>query len=258
MSGVYRPPRRTRVYDCNYNHGENYYKPTLDSLDRKHNTAPSVIDRIAAAHGHAKPEVEDDLFNARRRANKVISEDSIFDVRSGKLARPMAHIEDGFDEQVHPIKGSLDRIRANKHYEDMMDDLDIEDTIKSCKRKARIDFGDKLDSMDDDYLTANTCRRGVKAMQRTENIVHTKSVQPWTSESTHEVISAASHRARASQSRLDDLETEMFERSAKQAARDKRSVHLKKFLAENEFDSDQSSQALARISARADKKMISF
>lgn len=27
--------RRTRVYDCNYNKGESYYKPVLDRLDGK-------------------------------------------------------------------------------------------------------------------------------------------------------------------------------------------------------------------------------
>lgn len=29
-------PRRTRVYDCNYNAGESYYKPMVDHLDRKY------------------------------------------------------------------------------------------------------------------------------------------------------------------------------------------------------------------------------
>lgn len=28
--------RRTRVYDCNYNAGQNYIKPALDNLDRKY------------------------------------------------------------------------------------------------------------------------------------------------------------------------------------------------------------------------------
>lgn len=36
-SSALRGPRRTRVYDCNYNMGESYYKPTIDSLDRKYN-----------------------------------------------------------------------------------------------------------------------------------------------------------------------------------------------------------------------------
>lgn len=33
--------RRTRVYDCNYNMGQQYYKSALDELDRKNNPAPA-------------------------------------------------------------------------------------------------------------------------------------------------------------------------------------------------------------------------
>lgn len=44
--------------------------------------------------------------------------------------------------------------------------------------------------------------------------------------------SAATVRAKASKARLDDLESEMFERSEKQAAREKRSAQLKKFIAD--------------------------
>lgn len=44
--------------------------------------------------------------------------------------------------------------------------------------------------------------------------------------------SAASLRAKATKARLDDLETEMFERSEKQLAREKRSQQLKKFIAD--------------------------
>lgn len=36
-SSALRGPRRTRVYDCNYNMGESYYKPAIENLDRKYN-----------------------------------------------------------------------------------------------------------------------------------------------------------------------------------------------------------------------------
>lgn len=48
--------------------------------------------------------------------------------------------------------------------------------------------------------------------------------------------SGASARARATKARLDDLESEMFERSEKQAAREKRSQALKKFIADIDCD----------------------
>lgn len=48
--------------------------------------------------------------------------------------------------------------------------------------------------------------------------------------------SAASIRAKATKARLNDLETEMYERSEKQEAREKRSAQLKRFLVESEID----------------------
>ncbi|KAG8038643.1 hypothetical protein G9C98_007350 [Cotesia typhae] len=46
---------RTRVYDCNYDKGESYYKPMMDHLDRKYSARPlfpesrgSFADEIAA------------------------------------------------------------------------------------------------------------------------------------------------------------------------------------------------------------------
>lgn len=73
-----------------------------------------------------------------------------------------------------------------------------------------------------------------------------------------DIRSGASNRAKASKARLDDLESEMFERSEKQAARDKRSAHLKKFLADNEFDSEVTSQAIRTISSKSEKKVVNF
>lgn len=34
----YRRPRRSRIYDANFNMGYNAYKPALDSIDRKYAT----------------------------------------------------------------------------------------------------------------------------------------------------------------------------------------------------------------------------
>lgn len=61
-----------------------------------------------------------------------------------------------------------------------------------------------------------------------------KNLTKWTA--LDDGNSAASVRAKATKARLNDLETEMFERSEKQAAREKRSAQLKKFLVESEID----------------------
>lgn len=129
----------------------------------------------------------------------------------------------------------------------MMNDVDLEDTISSIKRKARIDFGEKLDAADEDFGSSYR-RRELKLIS-----------SAGANDDFAEVKSAASKRASASRARLDDLETEMFDRSEKQAARDKRSAHLKQFLAD-ELDSDrtQSSTKAIKISSRSEKKVVSF
>lgn len=58
-------------------------------------------------------------------------------------------------------------------------------------------------------------------------------------------------RAKATKARLDDLETDMFERSEKQAAREKRSANLRKFMAD-EFDTNASTQSI-KMSSRSEK-----
>lgn len=58
-------------------------------------------------------------------------------------------------------------------------------------------------------------------------------------------------RAKASKARLDDLETDMFERSEKQAAREKRSANLRKFMAD-EFDTSNATQSI-KMSSRSEK-----
>lgn len=53
--------------------------------------------------------------------------------------------------------------------------------------------------------------------------------------------SAASARVKATKARLDDLESEMFERSEKQLAREKRSQQLKQFLADSDIETVKAS-----------------
>lgn len=98
---------RTRIYDANYNIGENYYRPALERLDRKYSGRPlsppprrpslpqDIIDR------HERAFFEDDLPSARRRAEKRITEDGFFDSRGGRIAaRAFDLMENDIDEEV--------------------------------------------------------------------------------------------------------------------------------------------------------------
>lgn len=64
--------------------------------------------------------------------------------------------------------------------------------------------------------------------------VDPKNLTKWTA--LDDGNSAASVRAKETKARLKDLETEMYERSEKQEARERRSAQLKKFLVDSEID----------------------
>lgn len=69
---------------------------------------------------------------------------------------------------------------------------------------------------------------------RREEEVAPVAITKWSSLTDGE--SGASARAKATKARLDDLDAEMFERSEKQAAREKRSQALKKFIQDIDAD----------------------
>lgn len=95
---------RTRIYDANYNIGQNYYKPTIDRLDRKYSGRPTTPPRASPSLAqdildrHERAFQDDDLPSARRRAEKSIQESTIFDSRGGRIAA--SALEDSIDEEV--------------------------------------------------------------------------------------------------------------------------------------------------------------
>lgn len=111
MSRPFSRPR-THIYNANYNIGESYYKSALDSLDRKYlgrpltppPRNPSLPKDLLERHERAF--ADEDLPSARLRAEKRITEPSIFDnARGGARAaasRAMEAFESDFDEEVIP------------------------------------------------------------------------------------------------------------------------------------------------------------
>lgn len=107
-----RRPRRSRIYDLNYNIGENYYKSALDRLDEK-NSRTSYLSRHSEPPVSSPPKsrfltqlsndggLEDDTLEyARDRASKVIQRETILDQRTGRKA---LELEADFDTQVSAI-----------------------------------------------------------------------------------------------------------------------------------------------------------
>lgn len=108
-----RRPRRSRIYDLNYNIGENYYKSAIDRLDEK-DSRTSRLTRFSEPPVSSPPKSrflstqlstndgleEDTLDYARDRASKVIQRETILDQRTGRKA---LELEADFDSQVSAI-----------------------------------------------------------------------------------------------------------------------------------------------------------
>lgn len=101
-----RRPRRSRIYDSNYNIGENYYKSAIDRLDEKYRPSsillrqsepPALSPTRRARFDLASENLEDDLELARDRASRVIQKETILDQRSGRRG---LDLESSFDGQV--------------------------------------------------------------------------------------------------------------------------------------------------------------
>lgn len=104
-----RRPRRSRIYDLNYNIGENYYKSAIDRLDEKGSRTSFLSRRSEPPTVSSPPKsrfltqlstdggLDDTLEIARDRASKVIQRETILDQRSGRKA---LELEADFDTQV--------------------------------------------------------------------------------------------------------------------------------------------------------------
>lgn len=247
---VTRGTRRTRIYDSNYNAGQNYYKPTLENLDRKYYGRPLTTDRFDSPKPtsfftpsrEVKTPFDDlPLSDARRRAERVIAEDSFFDVRGARVPKSSIgqSTADTIREFDDEFKSTLNKIRANKSkVANFSDDLDFEDTVDSFKRRSRAAITDFDATVDDNFgKSASSIKKSsYKLTSRKEDVSEPIAVTKWTAVSSTTEDSGASARAKATKARLDDLDAEMFERSEKAAAREKRSQALKKFIAD--IDSD--------------------
>lgn len=103
-----RRPRRSRIYDSNYNIGENYYKSAIDRLDEKYSSRtlsstllrhsePPAVSPVRHRFVPSGDLDEEDLEFSRDRASRAIQRETILDQRSGRKA---LELEGSFDGQV--------------------------------------------------------------------------------------------------------------------------------------------------------------
>lgn len=103
-----RRPRRSRIYDSNYNIGENYYKSAIDRLDAKYRPSSLLLRHSEPLAVSPPPRarfnlanddfLEDDLDFSRDRASRAIQKETILDQRH--VRRGLDNVDTGFDGQV--------------------------------------------------------------------------------------------------------------------------------------------------------------
>ncbi|XP_037905714.1 uncharacterized protein LOC119648195 [Hermetia illucens] len=134
----HRLPRRTRVYDANYNIGQSYYKPALDDLDRKYYGRSAETNSTPRVNFDLDTKIDDDLKAARSRAAKAIAEEAVFDsrgIRSRKGAPLSSAFED--DDEDLGVRQSLTRIRAaKKQIAQTISDFEAEDDFASMRKRG--------------------------------------------------------------------------------------------------------------------------
>ncbi|XP_028035434.1 uncharacterized protein LOC114246898 [Bombyx mandarina] len=254
MSRVGRT-RRTRVYDCNYNKGESYYRPVLDRLDGK---APIV----------REPERESIRADVDNRIKSALHDmetpnDELFDFRGARAqrGRPLSSaLED--DEFNEDITESLKRLRASKKTSRFADDIDFENSVTNLENRMRI--SDKiLESVGIGHSEVSSARRALQDNEeRTEKRIARRlednSLTKWTALKSGEEESAAAQRAKVTRARLSDLEDEMSELNERSAAREKRVARLRALVADT--DSSDTAVASSKISIRSEKekKQVTF
>uniref|UniRef100_A0A1Q3G553 Uncharacterized protein n=1 Tax=Culex tarsalis TaxID=7177 RepID=A0A1Q3G553_CULTA len=240
-----RPGLRTRVYASNLGMVEQNYKQAMERLEKSRR--PASADRERTSLGRAvspRPlydfngcEFDEELAAARSRASKVIHERSVIDqraesLRSSSLAPVSSDLD--FDDQV---QATLNRIRASK---DILSQLKSDDTMEQMRSETRAKLAEstsrkmaeKLASVEDDFDSSE--KRSVRKTLKIRAIADSASSEAglrWKDETAE---SFAAKRANATKARLADLDAELEDFEAKQAARARRSAQLKKLLAETE------------------------
>lgn len=247
-----RRPRRSRIYDLNYNIGENYYKSAIDRLDEKYSSRPSVLLRHSEPPAVSPPRTRlnlasaddtvDDLDYARERASRVIQHETLLDQHSGRKALAL---ESTFDGQVQK---TLDRIQASKK---LLNSIDI----------------------DNHYDSSDVAKSSSVIKKRTVKMVSDISSSSAAAESSNELTkwsknsdyndseSYAKLRARQSAAHLQDIEQDMLDRSERQFKREQRAANVKKLLSDtSDYDVNGLSNGVSslKITQKSQKRITSY
>lgn len=101
---------RTRVYDCNYNIGEGYYKPMMDHLDRKYygSSSTPTTPKLASSGFFESPKSHFGTSGVTSAFDDYSSSSPIRSLRSGSDSR-LSLPDDEFEQEVCMARPILHR-----------------------------------------------------------------------------------------------------------------------------------------------------
>ncbi|RZF32332.1 hypothetical protein LSTR_LSTR001796 [Laodelphax striatellus] len=181
---------RTRVYDCNYNLGEQYYKPVVDSLDRKY--GGGIAERLAA----------DEPIS--RRSPFESSSSSSRD-RASRAEALMDAAEEEFD-----VGASLQRLKASRAArQELEDEMEAMSTERMMKKKAAMGAAARESLLEDELESALSGGRRRKA-NYSEQLLDTVGVN---GKLHDKLVDEVSTFRRKAQSAIDDFNEELTGRT---------------------------------------------
>lgn len=258
---------RTKVYDCNYNIGERYYKPTLDSLDRKYSGRSNFSDEATESPARRAAKLLDDFDSKATngtpsRSSLLIDDDEDIDdefsstmkrIKAARAARASS-VEDEFDSFTSR-KNALKQ-KPRNFAEKVLESVGLNDRTQKALEDDIFFKKKTLRSADDEEGTfkmraaakstaqsfLDESNDELAAMSRTRK---TRARMADLDDSTDEM--AAMSRARKSRARLADLESEMEELAERGVAREKRLAGLRALISENESTNGGGTQESIKV-----------
>ncbi|KAI4498211.1 hypothetical protein M0802_006697 [Mischocyttarus mexicanus] len=247
---------RTRVYGCNYDKGESYYKPMVDHLDRKYCARPlfseprsSIADEIAARRGDIGSRdlsgPRNDTFgrdldldlDPRTRASQVLApltstehnpllllpgdeEETVYDSRGQRTQRKFA------DDFANEIASSTRRFKARVAAMEL--DQETDSVLNKKIEESNSAFNKRRSKILTSVIGGDDLEKQQPpvTLTRWSKLINDSEEDPLLS-------NAAAIRARQTKARLDDLETEMEELAERQAKRERRAAALRALVNES-------------------------
>ncbi|VVC44660.1 Hypothetical protein CINCED_3A006180 [Cinara cedri] len=246
---------RTRVYDCNYNIGEGYYKPMMDHLDRKYYGSSAAPTKPSSGFFDSNKSSLFGSSGATSAFDEYRASSPVRSRRSGSDSR-LSLPDDDFEQEVAALRkaraakaAAVRTASLEKEFESAFNGF-----ASDGKPRARLNYTEKLldsvglNSKSQEALEEEIYKKRTKSYYQDADDVTAAAEQHannrWSAafkaqmqdavdERSADELSAAA-RARKSKARLLDIQNELDGIAERDAARQRRTANLKAMFADNE------------------------